>query len=192
MFVVERADFALFLLRSLLLGGALAFVYLLGGFIRLPLASRCKGLPFALALLLPDLCFCLFAAFLNVLMIFAANRGQIRLVSLLFELGGFAFVWRFLGKWIYKAEARLMKFIMKRILRPLLLPLKSCVIGICSFLKKKREKRRIKRFNCKLDDDLLAFIDEQAQICVKRLFGDTGPAQGAPLKKAPKNKNKRA
>lgn len=172
MFVVERADFALFLLRSLLLGTALAFLYLLGGFIRLPLSSRCTGLPLALALLLPDLCICLFAAFLNVLMILAANRGQIRLVSLLFELGGFVLVWRVLGKWIYKAEAWLMRFIMKRMLRPLLLPLKRCAFGICSFLKKKGEKRRIKRFNSKLDDDLRAFIDEQVEICVNRLFGD--------------------
>ena len=121
MFVVEAQDFANYLLRAFLLGVLLALFYLLYGFVRVAFQKtpRFKKVFFILQAL-TDLAYCLLGAFLNILMIFSANRGQIRIIALLFEMAGFLLLYLPAGALVRRMQEKMLRFFRRRVLVPLL------------------------------------------------------------------------
>ena len=106
MFVVERQEYALFLVNSMLLGALLAVIYLLLGFVRIAFWRMLPGVRGRLPMAVIDLAFCFLAAFLNVLMIFASNRGQVRISALAFEIFGFCVLYLPFKKTVLKMQKK--------------------------------------------------------------------------------------
>ena len=192
MFVVEREDFALFLIRSFLLGVFLASLYLAGGFFRIFLEGIRSARGKNLCLFVPDLAFCLLSAFLNVLLIFSANRGQVRPIALILEASGFFLVLRVLGKRAYRMEKRLLCFLKKRVLIPLVLPLRRLCHKIEDLLKKRVQTARFFRFNKDLDRKLIKRIRYEVAVAEEQSFGGLLKTDGyARDQKKKKRKDKR-
>ena len=150
MFVVEAQDFANYLLRAFLLGVLLALFYLLYGFVRVAFQKtpHFKKSFFVLQAL-SDLAYCLLAGFLNILMIFSANRGQIRIIALLFEMAGFLLLYLPAGTLVRRMQERMLRFFLRRVLTPLLHALRGKLTAAMlkirqgmRFLKLKRQSKR--------------------------------------------------
>ena len=163
MFVVEREDFALFLVRSAVLGVLLGAFYLAGGFFRIPLGKGKLKKSAPWVLFVPDLFFCLFAGFLTVLLVFASNRGQVRIMALLFELGGFCLVYGIFKKRVYRLEEILLVFLKNRVLIPLLLPLKRNIRRLIRFIKQQKINKQLIQYNKRLDATLIKTAYDAAQ-----------------------------
>lgn len=140
MFVVERGDFALYLLRSFLYGVTVSAAYLPCGFFRILIRKTNKVLS-AILMTLFDVCFCLFAAFFAMLLVYSANRGQMRIIAILFFAAGFMLLYMPLCDRVEKAEAKLLDAFSKKILYP-----------VRTFIKKKvlaAKKQIVERINLK-------------------------------------------
>ena len=151
MFVVERQEFALFLARSVLLGMTLAGVYLLLGGLRMPLQRAFRGVIRGVLLLFPDLAFSALVAFSNVLMVYASNRGQVRLSALLLELIGFCAVYIPLASPIEKAEGAALDFLKNKILIPILNRMKALVASCRRRIQERFFHLKVKKYNSKVD-----------------------------------------
>ncbi len=160
MFVVEQEDLALFLIRSAALGGFLAVIYLLGGFLRIPISRSESKKTSVILLFLPDLFFCLFSAFLNILLVFAANRGQIRIIALLLESVTFVGVIKLFNGIVYRLEYAVLRFFKRRVFLPCISPLRSLWKRVIRSLRVRAEYRKLRRFNKDLDAILLSVIDK--------------------------------
>lgn len=169
MFLVSKKELVLYLLRAFFLGGFIGFSYLLFGFFRLAfqrIAGRKRKLFYCIGLILPDLLFCLTAAFLNILMIYSANRGQVRLVALMAELLGL------LGPLALRQKAyQLEKRILRALYRALIAPVRK-VIGIqVEKLKAKVRLRKLKELDKQTDRLLEKAASENVRMLDELLFG---------------------
>ena len=169
MFLVSKKELVLYLLRAFFLGGFIGFSYLLSGFFRLAfqrIAGRRRKLFYRIGLILPDLLFCLTAAFLNILMIYSANRGQVRLVALMAELLGL------LGPLALRQKAyQLEKRILRALYRALIAPVRK-VIGIqVEKVKAKVRLRKLKELDKQTDRLLEKAASEKVRMLDELLFG---------------------
>jgi hypothetical protein len=151
MFVVERQEFALFLARSFVLGALLAGVYLLLGFVRIPLLHGLPKVFGRIGLVLPDAAFCAVAAFLNILTVYVSNRGQVRISALLFEVLGFCIVYLPFGSFVEGLQGKTFRFLKRKILLPLFLIGKRILRRCVERAKEKRFRSKLKRYNKKID-----------------------------------------
>ena len=170
MFVVERQEFTLFLFRSFLLGAVLALLYLFLGFFRIP-AERIWSKAFGrLCLVLIDLPFCGLIAFLNMLMIYASNRGQVRISALLFEVLGFLVIYLPFGRRAEKMQYRLFLLIKNRVVQPVW----RFFCKKTTILVKKAANRilvfKLKSYNRKLDRIISRMVDDAIKNGEERIF----------------------
>ena len=162
MFIVENGDLVRFFIRSFLLGAFISVLYLLGSFFR-KTAFRVFGVKafFAAVRFLFDLIFCAFAAFLNILMVYSANRGQVRLTALLFEALGFFLVYRLFAGRVYRLQDAILGFLARTV-----------VAGArrrIALIKEKRQKKRTLRTMLKYDSGADAAAERCAEAFVGRI-----------------------
>lgn len=171
MFVVERQEYALFLVNSMLLGALLAVIYLLLGFVRIAFWRMLPGVRGLLPMAVIDLAFCFLAAFLNVLMIFASNRGQVRISALAFEIFGFCVLYLPFKKTVLKMQKKILSYMKNRIV----LPISSFILGKMRRIFEKGRRlcllSRVKRYNRRLD----RLIRKAAEDAVKKGEGSLFP-----------------
>ncbi len=172
MFVVERSDFALFLLRSAVLGIFLALFYLFEGFFRNVFSKKKHPKLRLVFFIFPDILFCLIVAFLNILLIFAANRGQVRIIALLFELAGFWGCISLLKRRMDLFQKRILRIVKKRIVSPIVSLIGSFLRRVWVFGKRRAEAAHIKRFNKKMDRVLEEYVVKSIVEGAEQLFAD--------------------
>ncbi len=171
MFVVEAQDFAKYLLRAFLLGMILALFYLLYGFMRVAFQkTRRFKKGFFILQALTDLIYCLFGGFLNILMIFSANRGQIRIIALLFEMVGFLLLYLPLGAPVRHIQEQILCFLKRKVCVPVLRIVHRKTKAV--LLKGKRSVRflKLKRQSKRFDKLYLAKTRKELQKGQASLF----------------------
>ena len=139
MFVLEQGKLIEYCLRAGLLGILFAFVYLLLGFQRILFARLKKALNLILQAV-ADMFFWSVIAFSDMLMVYSANRGRIRILALLVQLFCFLICYLPLKKPIWRAETAVVEWIIRVFIHP-----------IGSFIKKSITEQRIRRYNRKID-----------------------------------------
>ena len=170
MFLVGKKELVLYLLRAFFLGGFIGGAYLLSGFFRLGfqrIAGGKRKILYRVCMILPDLLFCLLAAFLNILMVYSANRGQVRLVALMAELVGLL-VPLSLRKKAYQLEKR----ILRRLYRILIAPVCRVLRTRVEKTKAKIRRRRLKELDKQTDRLLEKTARENIQMLEELLFGE--------------------
>lgn len=152
MFVVERVDFALFLFRSSLLGIVLALLYIvLFGFLRIALCKILKGFRGKALLVIPDLLFSMVTAFMNLLMIYVSNRGQVRISALAFEVAGFCVVYCLFSRRIERLEEMVLDFLKNKLIVPVILFFKNKIKSLLGRISEKYIYKKQKRYDRKID-----------------------------------------
>lgn len=142
MFIVERIDFSVFLVRAFFLGVLFASGYLLLGFERILFANK-NRLIFQIIQLIFDLFYCILICFCDILMIYCANRGQIRIIALIIQLSGFLLIYLPLSKPVKRWEEKLMRAGYRKLWLP-----------ITEGIKRKKRKRALLKYNQKIDAHL--------------------------------------
>lgn len=167
MFLVSKKELVLYLLRAFFLGGFIGFSYLLSGFFRLAF-QRITGrkILYRIGLIIPDLLFCFAAAFLNILMVYSANRGQVRLIALMAELLGFLCLLSLRQK-AYQLE----KQILRTLYKVLILPVRKVMKSNVEKMKAKIRLRELKKLDKQTDQLLEKTADENVQKLDELLFG---------------------
>ncbi len=139
MFVLEQGKLIEYCLRAGLLGVLFALGYLLLGFQRILFACFPKALNLILQAV-ADLFFWGVIAFSDMLMVYSANRGRIRILALLVQLFCFLICYLPLKKPIRRVETAVIGWISRVFIYP-----------IVSFIKKGITEQRIRWYNRRID-----------------------------------------
>ena len=118
MFIVERGDFALYLLRAFLYGAAVSLIYLFCGVFRVIISKTGRVFRTVLMFLF-DLSFCLVSAFFAMLLVYSANRGQMRIIAILFFAAGFWLIYIPLCQKSERLIENLLSVLSRRLVKPL-------------------------------------------------------------------------
>ncbi len=170
MFVVERSAFALYLFRSFLYGLLVAAVYLAGGFVRI-IFDRCGRIFSVLLTALYDFSLCLVSTFFAMLLVYSANRGQIRIIAILFFIAGFVLLYLPLRHKIEETEKHLIERIFSKILIPCLDFGRIRIQKVRLNIQQKREFRKCEKY----DRNFEKTLEKELDLCLaegfEKIFG---------------------
>ncbi|MBQ9467827.1 MAG: spore cortex biosynthesis protein YabQ [Clostridia bacterium] len=164
MFVVEREELLRFFFRSFLLGALYACAYLIAGFVR-KVFGRMRSVKLrAVLLFVFDFALCLTAAFFDALLVFAANRGQLRIFALIMQIGGFALLYLPLRRYVYAAQEKLISGIYDVIFAP--------IVRRCERIRNKRMRKKEKRAEKRFDRNADRLLIKKMKNASDEIFGD--------------------
>ena len=172
MFLVDGADFVRYLFRAFLLGMALSPVFLSASGVKILLSEGpaiFRRLAF-LVLFIYDVFTFLLASFLNILMVFSANRGQVRLMALLFEVAGFLLLFLPLYKISLKIQRKVILFLKKKVVLPLINGLRARGRFVFGAIKKRKTINELKKYNDSFEKRSKKEISEIVTLAKKAIF----------------------
>ena len=171
MLLYDKGALLSFFFRSFALGALYAAIYLLCGFGRLILRKTIKNRIAQIALLTVfDLLLCLAASFFDMLMIFAVNRGQVRISALVCQALGFLLVYKLCKKPSDRLHERLLGFLYRLFVLPLIRQARR--------IKEKIKEKRAQKKRVRYDQNLKDLIARQALEDIEALAGQIFAAKG--------------